>query len=255
MRTAADMFPSLADQWRTPPNVPTLQVDEVHVWRASLLTNNTAQLTSSLSQDERQRAKQFRFEHHRERYIRCRILLRALLSTYMGADPGQLRFRYNAAGKPELDGHNPMAIRFNVSNSCDCALYALTRHRSVGIDLEKVRFDFPAKAIGSQFFAPREYDALCDVERRSRQVAFFRLWTAKEAYVKATGAGLQRTMNDFDTSASLMERSQFSPVISSVPGPLRWSVRPLTPWPGYIGALALEGDGTEVKCWDATSSC
>jgi hypothetical protein len=78
-------------EWRRPPAVLGLGGDEVHVWRASLLTTprRVEALARSLAPDELERSQRFHFQARRERYIVARGLLREILSLYLDARPGE----------------------------------------------------------------------------------------------------------------------------------------------------------------------
>jgi 4'-phosphopantetheinyl transferase len=58
----------------------------------------------------------------------------------------------------------------------------------------------PAKAdlaVAEQFFAPLELTILQDAPAADRTKLFFRLWTLKEAYIKAVGTGLAMPLDSF----------------------------------------------------------
>src|SRR5262245_15088668 len=90
--------------WNPPPGRPAWPKDEVHVWRATLdwPVDSLAGLERTLSADEEQRMRRFRFEDDRRRYLVGRGLLRLLLGQYLGLPPHQLRFEYTSFGKPHL---------------------------------------------------------------------------------------------------------------------------------------------------------
>ena len=67
-----------------------------------------------LSSEEQRRASRFRFARHRRCFVARRSALRAILSAYLGADPGDLRFETNRHGKPSLRGAGGLA--FNTSH-------------------------------------------------------------------------------------------------------------------------------------------
>jgi 4'-phosphopantetheinyl transferase len=79
--------------------------------------------------------------------------------------------------------------------------------------------------------------------------AFFRCWTRKEAYIKARGEGLSLPLDQFDVSlapgapAALLGTRPDSSEAS------RWSLQNLDPAPGYAAALAVEGRGCRLACW------
>ena len=128
--------------WRLPPDTLSLLDNEVHVWRASLglpaeLIQQWSQL---LSADEWQRAERFHFERDRSRFIAGRSILRTILSRYLPLAPGQIEFCYGPHGKPALSGAcGDQSLCFNLSHSADMALYAVTRDRQIGVDIEQVR--------------------------------------------------------------------------------------------------------------------
>ena len=130
--------------WCPAPTSLTLSSDEVHIWRASLgLTSSQVQkLEQTLTIDEIGRAARYYFPNDRRRFIISRGLLRSILSFYLNTEPDQLRFRYGTNGKPLLAAATGRDIlSFNLSHSGELVLYAVTRRRRVGIDLERVRPD------------------------------------------------------------------------------------------------------------------
>ncbi len=121
--------------WRPSPTTLTLARDEVHVWRAALdlEARRVKSLYQSLSPDEQSRAGRLYFPKDRVRFVVARGALRAIVGFYLGVQPGELRFCYNAYGKPALSGQcGEEALHFNVSHSHGLALYALSYGRALG---------------------------------------------------------------------------------------------------------------------------
>lgn len=135
-----------------------------------------------LSDDERARADAFKREVHRRRFALVRAALRRAVSP---EDPASVRFREGPWGKPEVDG-----LHVNVSHTDGLALIAATRVGPVGVDVERVREDLETLDLSRRYFARREVDALVALDPRARARAFVRLWTRKEAVLKAAGRGL-----------------------------------------------------------------
>ena len=238
--------------WELPPPVVALPGDEVHVWRARLDAppERVRRLFDVLAPDERERAGRFHFQRDRDRFTVARGLLRGILGGYLNSAPERLRFEYGAQGKPTLAaGHNPGGLRFNVSHSEGVALFAVTRGREVGVDVERVSARVSCEEIAGRFFSPREVAGLRALPAASREAAFFDCWTRKEAYIKACGAGLSLPLDGFDVTlapgepAALLE-NRLDPAEVS-----RWSLRELHPWPGFAAAVAVEGRGWRLKCW------
>ena len=135
----------------------------VHVWCLALdLTDEEiVGLEASLSPDEAERAARYHFDRHRRRFIACRGQVRRILAGYLNAQAAEIRFRYSPGGKPALDGlSRDSAVQFNVSNSHDMALCALTLDRELGVDVEHVEEPRDFDGLAAQFFARQEVDLL-----------------------------------------------------------------------------------------------
>jgi 4'-phosphopantetheinyl transferase len=177
--------------------VPDLGNDDVHLWLVDLDVE-PGELARLLSAAERERAESFRFDRHRARYIVGRGRLRQLLAAYTGREPTRLELREGPNGKPELGKD---ALRFNVSHCEGLALCAIAR-REVGVDLELVerprRPRWPE--IAARFFHPDEQRVV------SGWVDFLRIWTLKEACLKALGSGLRTDPRTFSVATVLVAR-------------------------------------------------
>ena len=245
------MTPAVSS-WSPPPQPFVLGSDEVHVWRARLavMAPQVEALAQTLAADERARAQRFHFQHDRTHYIAARGLLRAILGRYLDEQPDRLRFCYSPHGKPALaEAHAADALRFNVSHAHGMALYAITRGREIGIDLEHIRADVTGERIAARFFAPREVGMLQALPAQRRLEAFLTLWTRKEAYVKVRGDGLSLDLARFDVSRAVVEPAARVTSEAERQDLRRWSLRDLAPGPDYVAALAIEGRGWQLRCW------
>lgn len=248
----AAFITSSAAPWHQPPERPVLECDEIHVWRAALdqPSPRIRDFRHVLAADELARADRFHFDKDRGHFIVARGILRAILGAYLNLAPERLRFRYGAHGKPALAGNgDDGAIRFNASHSHGVALYAIARRRDVGIDVERIRPDLAVAEIAERFFAPGEIALIRSLTAEAQRQAFFRCWTRKEAYVKARGAGLSLSLDQFDLSGAPSE-----PVAAIIPGEETseadtWSLCDLAPAPGYVGAVAMAARGWRISCW------
>lgn len=188
----------------------SLELDTVYVWHAWLpdFQNYLAELSYLLSPDEMARANRFRFSIHRERFIVARGLLRQLLSKYMSIAPEKIVLTYGARGKPYLQ-LNLLDLQFNVSHSHDLAVFAFTKKYEVGIDVEKMEKEYN-DGIAKRFFSAAEYENLSALPETDRKAAFYEIWTAKEALVKALGEGLYIGLNEFTVTAAAQQRVEFN---------------------------------------------
>jgi 4'-phosphopantetheinyl transferase len=240
-------------EFERPDGHPRLEVDAVHVWRVRTnpAPRSLATLAQLLSADERDRAARFHFESDRQRYVAARATLRRLLGEYVEAAPADLVFRYGARGKPDIE--TPLATRatqFNVSHRGDFALLVFARGREVGIDIENVREVPEALTIARNHFTAAETRLLeCAQAGTSRQECFFRLWTRKEALIKAVGTGLSMPLTEFDVSSAAATGAPWHVVRVPARPETAWAVRDLQPAEEYRGALCVAGSAARVSFW------
>jgi 4'-phosphopantetheinyl transferase len=239
--------------WSAPPDDLGWPKDEVHVWRSTLdwSAEATAALEPVLSPDERERVRRFHFERDRRCHLIARGLLRTLLGRYVGMAPDALRFDYSPFGKPSLAASlMTRALQFNVSHAGELLLIAVAAGRTLGIDVEHIRTDIAVGEIAARFFSAHERDALATLPGDLQQQAFYDCWTRKEAYIKAVGDGLSLPLDQFDVAFLPGEPAR---LLATRPDPAearRWSLRELQVADGYKAALAVEGVGWTLKCWD-----
>jgi 4'-phosphopantetheinyl transferase len=196
-----------------------------------------------LDGDERRRAASFRFPEDRRRWAAGRTLLRVLAARYLDADPRELRFEYGPSGKPRLPD---APLRFNLSRSGDAILLAFSSGPEIGADVERVVGGYDGEEIAGRFFAPREAATLAALPEGIRSEAFFRCWTAKEAYLKGRGDGLGYPLEAFEVPlAAEGPRRLLAHREAAEIG--RWWLLPMTPAEGYVSTLAVEGDVPSVR--------
>ncbi len=230
----------------------TLSQDEVHVWRIGLETPAAefAKMLHVLSQDERARADRFHFEADRRRVVIGRGYLRLLIAEIVRLPADQLQFAYNDFGKPELASVEPRALQFSVSHSGELILIAITVGRDVGVDVERIRTDFDVEEVAERFFSDREHETLRSLDGHAKTEAFFKLWTLKEAYLKAKGTGLSAALNQFDVLCANETAPTLTVTHSDPDEAGEWTLRPLSVPAGYAAALAARGASWKLKYWN-----
>ncbi len=250
---AADAMSVGSDEfdWRVPARSLCLGPADVHVWRAALADEapDMQQLWPLLAPDEKARAQRFHFQRDGARFLMARGILRIILSRYLNQEPQALRFTYGRYGKPALESAGTDALRFNLSHSDGLALYAVTRNRELGIDVERVRSERAEKQIAERFFSPREVAALRMLPRSVQTEAFFNCWTRKEAYIKATGHGVSSALHRFSVSLAPGETAALLQTLDDEGEASRWSLCALNAGTGYAGALAVEGHAWLLSSW------
>ena len=233
-----------------------LPLNEVQVWRADLesLRADESRWLSLLSADEKARAARFHFPVDRQRFAAARALLRTILAAYLNSDPRQLTFLYSPKEKPSLaPPHAASGVTFNVSHSGGVAMYAFSRKRDLGIDVEQVRRNSDIEAIARRFFSTHEQTQFFALPAEERVAAFFRCWTRKEAYLKATGDGLSLPLSQFDV---LIEAESRNALAATRPDPAeagRWHLSEVPAVSGYVAALCVQGHDWKLKDWTESS--
>ena len=202
--------------------------------------------------DEKTRAERFHFEEDRKRFIVRRGILRTILGGYLGVDPDQVQFAYGKNEKPELaDSFANGEIRFNLSHSGEVALYAFTRDREIGVDIEHIREISDMEQVSNRFFSLRENEVLHILSESKKREAFFNCWTRKEAYIKAIGDGLSCPLDSFDVSLVPGEPARLQRIEGDSEAALRWSIQDLETENGFTAAFAVKGpiERVQYKQW------
>lgn len=205
---------------------------DIQLWSWSL-DDELPGAEALLTDEERDRARRFVGPLLQRRFVMARAQLRLLLGRHLDRDPRGLVFLLNEFGKPRLDDHP--GVHFSLSHSQDRALLAVSEGPEIGADLEKVRA-IDHIGLARRYFHP---DEVATIERHEdpRQ-AFFRVWTLKEAVVKALGLGLSLPLGGFAVSIAGPR-----PVMAVAPpeSPGAWWLHLV---PGdYCRALAAPGGG------------
>jgi 4'-phosphopantetheinyl transferase len=197
-----------------------------------------------LSAAELAQADRFVFARDRILYATAHAALRRVLGAVLGVAPGDVRFERDGSGRPLLAGGGPA---FSLSHSGDRALVAVRESGRIGVDVERLR-----DGIDVDRFAARNFTAFerAQIEAcgaggpAARRQAFFRVWTRKEAYVKALGRGLLHPLSAFEVTAG--EPAGFH-VFRDGERIEDWSLHDLELGPRRAGALAASPPSGRVR--------
>lgn len=189
-------------RWPAPESINAPDALHADLWCFDLgPTTDIAPLAACLNPDEQARAARFLREEHRRRFAAFRGLLRHILAKYLELDPRNVPIVATERGKPHLDIIGAAPLRFSVSHSEDRVLYAITGASSVGIDCEcaprlrRLDLDGLANRVLNDEERAYLHSATVGIDSAAREKAFLRLWTVKEATLKAIGAGLDRGLD------------------------------------------------------------
>jgi 4'-phosphopantetheinyl transferase len=224
--------------------------DRAQVFVADLDANAATldALRQSLHPTERARHERIRIERAARQFLLSRGVLRHLLGCCLGKRPRDVRLTHLAHGKPVLaTADNARDLRFNLSHSHGKVVFAFTRGRDVGVDIERVRPEVRCDMLAQRFFSPHEVRTLMSLRDGHRTAAFFECWTRKEAFVKAKGTGLTLKLADFDvafgpgTPAALL-RTAWDHAEAG-----QWQLMNLDVHEDYAAALAVTGGPMQIE--------
>lgn len=190
-----------------------------------------------LSVEERRRADRFLFARDRNRFIAARATLRQLLGARLDADPAALELSYAKHGKPSVADSD---LRFNMSRCDDLAVYAFAVGREIGVDVEAIRFVCDADDIVARFFSRYENDEYRHLDPHQKLEGFFNCWTRKEAFVKAAGEGLSRSLDQFDVTLTPGTPARIIRIEDTYGEACGWSIDSFSPAAGFVAAVVTQ---------------
>jgi 4'-phosphopantetheinyl transferase len=226
----------------------------VHVWTVALDADpgGVPALLKVLSGEERVRAARLRTTELRLRFIAAHGALRRVLARYLETAADAIRFETTTFGKPFVVG---TAVSFNLSHSDGLALCAVTVNGQVGVDVERIRPVTDADDIVKRYFAPLEAREYARLPPSERPATFFSTWTRKEAFLKATGLGVQRPLDSFEVEVDPgVALPKLTILGASSPAEPTYCLRSFTPRSGYAAAIALDREIDAVEFFDWTNA-
>ncbi len=186
----------------------------------------------ALDADERRRAAALASLGQGSEYIAGHLLVRQLLGALLGVEPYQVSYRREPCpscgglhGRPAVCSP-ASSLQFSISRTRDVVLVGLAR-TAIGVDIEAVPSGEAPLDAGSMLH-PAELSELEAAPRSERGRLFTRIWTRKEAFLKATGSGVVA-----DLSADYLGLAE------CCEGPAGWTVLELAVGPDHAAAVAL----------------
>lgn len=187
--------------------LPSIQLPltrETHLWyvipnevKSEILLNQYMEI---LSPCEKEIVFRMRDEELKKRALLARALVRTTIARYQinsEISPRSLKFRKNIHGKPEVDWQNSgyqrsLPLHFNISHTSSLIACGVTNSSPIGIDVEEKHREIKHNimSFARRYFSNHEIQLLASIEDPTvQQQEFMKLWTLKEAYVKALGRG------------------------------------------------------------------
>jgi 4'-phosphopantetheinyl transferase len=232
---------------------------QIHLWQYAIgkppVAQHLAYAMTLLSDAEKRKCAAFHFEKHRAEYALSHAMLRLVLSEYGPVKPEEWQFLTGEWGKPEIAGPvMDTPLWFNLSHTDGFVACVAGRVRQLGVDVENMNRMTSCGEIAKHSFAAAEYEYLKSLPPGRQREAFFRIWTLKEAYIKAEGKGLSIPLDSFHFRFSAGNPIEVTLELTGESNPGVWSFFEFQPGPDYriaIGAQKTGQGAFHIQCHNA----
>jgi 4'-phosphopantetheinyl transferase len=146
-----------------------------------------------LDEGEQAQARKYNNALLHKRYVESHGRLRNLLAKTLNQSPEKIRIRKAEHGKPYLADYPELA--FNLSHTADSLMIAVGWNCRLGVDIEIGKQRINLSGLVDKCFAEEEADYWTQLPETQKNLEFYRIWTRKEAFVKATGHGISLGLN------------------------------------------------------------
>ncbi|CAH9143107.1 unnamed protein product [Cuscuta epithymum] len=186
----------------TPIQLPS--PNETHLWyvkpnevKSEALLEKYVEI---LSPTEKENVLRMAGDEHKKTALLSRTLVRTTIARYQissHVDPRSLKFRKNNYGKPEVEWQHSdhwlsPPLHFNMSHTNSLVACGVTGGSPIGIDVEEKQRAVKNNilSLARRYLSGPEFEFLSSInDSEAQHQEFIKLWTMKEAYVKALGVG------------------------------------------------------------------
>lgn len=183
--------------------------NEIHIWRFKIdvYEKISDSYFDYLTEEELNRVEKLRKINDKKQFIIAHTFIRILLSNYLKIPLQQISLNRDTHGKIMLEGGG-RNISFNLSHSDDWVVLAFSKYKDLGVDIERIHDIQDFLQIAEHFFRKEECEYISKTDAESPLCKFYKVWTIKEAFVKATGEGLSRSLKTFSVGRDSIIRIQ-----------------------------------------------
>ena len=239
--------------------ISDLQRSEIHLWFADLNNLDRCAMSNEVAHwlhgEEQNRYNRYQSQNQREHFLFGRVLLKTILSKYVGCAPVDLKFDIDTRGKPFLSSSN-IPLTFNLSHTDNRIVFAVSKNQDLGVDLEIIKEERAILKIAERYFFPAETRELRNLPKTSQIKRFYELWTLKESVLKACGSGLSRGLSktefSFPTSDKLVMHS--APGNGNLTNWQSWQIEEYKNYMLAVSVKSLDIKIDNIKSFDFISS-
>lgn len=219
-----------------------LVTTQVDIWRFHLNTD-AGSISSCLSYEEVERANRFHFPVHQRRFRIARATMRTILGRYLDIKAKDITFYYEKGGKPSVRLKTP--IMFNLSHTGDYACLGVGLKTAIGIDIESYS-GRNYTGIASHVFSGQEQQHLAQIPPFLLPMAFFSLWSQKEAVIKCNGLGMRYPLQTLSLPIFSPPGYQFIDGVDNQP----LQLQRFTPYIATAAAVCTHPDVNNIRFFD-----
>ncbi len=167
-----------------------MSINEVELWHGKVSAEDAHYQAywGVLDEVEQTHAGKIKNTLLHKRYVEVHGRLRNLLAPMLNQPPEKIRIKKAGHGKPYLADYPELA--FNLSHTADRLMIAVGRDCQLGVDIEICKPRVNLSGLVNKCFAEEEAFYWTQLPETQKNQAFYRFWTRKEAFVKATGHGI-----------------------------------------------------------------
>jgi 4'-phosphopantetheinyl transferase len=176
--------------------VRLLGINELEIWHGKVTAEDAHYQAywRVLDEAEQTQARKFKNALLHQRYVEIHGRLRNLLAQMLKQSPEKIRIKKAEHGKPYLADYPELA--FNLSHSADRVMIAVGWRCQLGVDIEVCKQRINVSGLVNKCFAEEEAAYWTQLPETKKNQEFYRFWTRKEAFVKATGQGIALGLNN-----------------------------------------------------------
>lgn len=224
-------------------NELNLKEDDIYVYWANLdqpqgIVDNYQTLLCS---DEIERISKYNTQVLRNRQVMSKSILRKMLSLYLKINAQEINLIHNNFGKPFVTSANETdSIKFNISHSENIGIFAFSLN-DLGIDIEKIKEYIEIDGIKEICFTDFEKRWYDNINNEYQLETFYKIWTIKEAFIKAIGQGFSYPTLNIELTNELGNQIQIKKIYSNEYADSNYQVNTFSCIRGFIASIVYKG--------------
>ncbi|MDD5267015.1 MAG: 4'-phosphopantetheinyl transferase superfamily protein [Methylococcales bacterium] len=225
-----------------------MRTETVEIWHGKITAEDAHYQACwrILDEAEQTLAHKFKNELLHKRYVESHGRLRNLLAKTLNQSPEKIRIRKAEHGKPYLADHPELA--FNLSHTEDRLMIAVGWNCRLGVDIEIGKQRINLSGLVDKCFAEEEALYWNQQPEVQKNQAFYRFWTRKEAFVKATGHGISLGLNHCVINPE--NPAEFLRVPDNCGQSSEWHVQDIDLGEGIFSALVADKKFSLIRLMD-----